>query len=89
MTCKDCLHYEACCSWFNEKIIDETSNAMNNGEIEMCSAFKDKNRFVEVVRCKDCECFERDYDDSIIGDCSDKRQNLRCNENHFCGYGRK
>ena len=48
MTCKDCLHYEACCSWFDEKVIDATSNAVNNGEIEMCSAFKDKNRLKDI-----------------------------------------
>ena len=42
---------------------------------------------VEVVRCKDCEYFDRDYDDSVIGACSNKRQKLRCNEDHFCGHG--
>lgn len=44
---------------------------------------------VEVVRCKDCEYFDRDYDDSVIGACSNKRQNIRCNENHFCSYGER
>jgi hypothetical protein len=46
-----------------------------------------KNFFPKIVCCKDCKYFSRDYDDSIIGCCTNSKQSLRCCEEHYCGYG--
>ena len=45
MTCKDCLYYSSC----NIAYLDPN---------DICEDFKNKNNFVEVVRCKDCEYCE-------------------------------
>lgn len=45
--CKDCLHYEACYAF--SKIINSAR------EVEKgCEYFKNRTKYVEVVRCKDC-----------------------------------
>ena len=45
-TCGDCIHAKICKQvnggWFSPK------------NIAYCNAFKDSNKYVEVVRCKDC-----------------------------------
>lgn len=45
--CKDCLHYEACLAF--SKVI----NAARDVE-QGCEHFKDRTKYVEVVRCKEC-----------------------------------
>lgn len=47
MTCKECVHYEACMDMYD-------GNKDDFGYIQ-CEYFKDKSRFVEVVFCKDCK----------------------------------
>lgn len=58
-----------------------------------CSSFKDKENFVEVVRCKDCKYYtaekmrcdrpEIDYDI----ECYDEWINTKPND--FCSYGKR
>lgn len=45
MTCKDCIHYEACKDWINETALQKYVE--DNG----CDKFKDKSRIVELP-CK-------------------------------------
>lgn len=46
MTCKDCVHYDACADWIPP---DELLQA-----IKACDKYKNKVEFVEVVRCSEC-----------------------------------
>ena len=63
MTCKDCIHYEACCHW-----TEEEHGAMEMTTTEQgCNYFKDKSKFIELP-CKvgDTVYYINDfYDDSI------------------------
>jgi hypothetical protein len=56
MTCKDCLHCEACegtYRYYDDEYINEVSFS---GDVrDLCTIFKNKADFVEVVRCKDCD----------------------------------
>ena len=48
MTCKDCIHYDACADWMPPtELLEEIFP-------DRCTQFKNKADFVEVVRCKDC-----------------------------------
>lgn len=49
MTCKDCVHYEACKEWCSG--IDEYIDPERKENQEPCKHFKDKNLFVELP-CK-------------------------------------
>ena len=40
MTCKDCVHYEVCCSWAAHRFVEDS--------FESCTHFKPKSRFVEL-----------------------------------------
>lgn len=40
-TCKDCLHFEVCAYCVND--------------LPICDSFKDRTKYAEVVRCKDCK----------------------------------
>lgn len=46
MTCKDCVHYEACKEWCSG--IDEYIDPEGKENQEPCKHFKDKTRFVEL-----------------------------------------
>jgi hypothetical protein len=55
MTCKDCVHFEVCefeGVYFEDIAIKNTSPDADVRDL--CSFFKNKADFVEVVRCKDC-----------------------------------
>ena len=61
MTCKDCIHYNACSGFTPTDLDRDVFDYCRKGitdEIpdieERCSSFDDKADFVEVVRCKDC-----------------------------------
>ena len=54
--CKDCLGFEFCLDRLGTTKYYDNAIAANNVE-ELCQKFKDRNRFVEVVRCKDCKMF--------------------------------
>lgn len=47
MTCKDCIHYDACCK-IGGKLQEHYMNKCNDVE---CDCFKDKSRFIELP-CK-------------------------------------
>lgn len=50
-----CLHNEVC------KYGEKRSNGMYCTE-EKCKQFKNRTKYVEVVRCKDCKWYDRNED---------------------------
>lgn len=58
MTCRDCVHYEVCAE--NDAMLGEKTIDKIKGVETHCEMFKPKSRFVEVVRCKDCDLYEED-----------------------------
>ena len=52
MICKNCVHHNVC-STFSGGIVREV--IMGNKADKQCGLFKNKEDFVEVVRCKDCK----------------------------------
>lgn len=57
-TCKDCIHEIVCISHNGyKKGLDWNNNYTPDMEVR-CDCFKNKADVVEVVRCKDCKCYE-------------------------------
>lgn len=52
-TCKDCLGFEFCLDRLGTTKYYDNAIAANNVE-ELCQKFKNRKRFIEVIRCKDC-----------------------------------
>ena len=81
LTCKECVHYDAC------HRMDREIPA------ESCKTFKNKTDIVEVIRCKDCKHLKIINTDKIYAVCEapvltqfypfeiDTRK-------HFCSYGK-
>ena len=100
MTCKDCLHYDACrdAEGMDESCL--TTDVEYEDMTKWCHCFKNKADFVEVVRCEKCKYF-REYSDAhkraverADGDCylklthSCDKQFIACRYNDFCSYGK-
>ena len=95
MTCKECIHYNACkftyieaFGSFNEEQFGQTG----------CAEFEDKSRFVEVVRCKDCKHWRYYCTDPIINYdygncCCHQWENAEfvpdTTSNDYCSYGER
>lgn len=88
-TCKDCLSYGAC-----DNIMKRYAgyDGLNPDGID-CGHFKDKSRYVEVVRCKDCKrCFEKrtKRHNNLMRFCMRVDGNeFQVNANDFCSYGER
>ena len=91
MSCRDCIHLEACLAWYNSEIscgslVDDRERFVKN---EGCDLFKLDTDVVEVVRCKDCIyyesncCFNRQWDFESSSEVPMVR------ENDFCSYGER
>lgn len=60
MTCKECLHFDACITIFKEACPNTTDKELDKIASRQqisrtCPAFKNKADFIGVVRCKDCD----------------------------------
>jgi hypothetical protein len=101
MTCKDCIHYEACSGFIPTDLDQDVFDYCQKGiadEIpdieERCSCFTDKADVVEVVRCKDCKYFTIDEGDSL-GYCTCQKipmnfvGELYPTEDFYCAYGER
>jgi hypothetical protein len=95
MTCKDCIHYEACKAIFtfafNKKLSDKVI-----GNAAECDHFKNKADFVEVVRCKDCKCYipdseldHNEYPNPLEADGLCENIDKYTDETDFCCYGER
>ena len=81
MDCKDCVHFSYCA----EK--GEYLHYKNS----VCMKFTDKNRYVDVVRCKDCIHAKTlvDSNDNFVLHCSNSDRFPIVDGNYFCGNGEK
>lgn len=67
-TCKDCLHYEACNGWVNEKALEQYVSDND------CEDFTDRSEWVhlpckvgdEIFNAEDMQEFPNTYDDDHI-----------------------
>lgn len=87
-TCKDCLGFEFCLDRLGTTKYYDKAIAANNVE-ELCRKFKDRKRFIEVVRCKDCKWLNKT---KMI--CMNKNNRVfntgkTVYSNNFCNYGAK
>lgn len=74
-TCKECLHFEPC--WEYGNILDPIHGGM------ICDSFKPAADVVKVVRCKDCEHYDK-------GGCKHFGYHTYTpdvDEDDFCSYG--
>lgn len=80
--CKDCIHFPIC-----EPYTDPNESYP---EVGGCSAFKGKDAFVEVVRCKDCEYCQKYPAGYFCYDPRDKyTDSVEVKEDDFCSYGER
>ena len=74
--CNDCLHEEVC------DISSRQMWSIMAGEKE-CTDFKERTKYAEVVRCKDCK-YQNEYGDCDIHDEWSTRK-----PDSFCCYGER
>lgn len=79
MTCKDCVCYEKCKS-------SKLDFADSAEPTHICHCFQNKDEFVKVVRCRDCDNSER-FDN--IGNYKCRFFNKNVIGIHYCSYGCK
>ena len=83
ITCKDCYLYDGCIAG-HLHCYDEEGIKKN------CESFKNKNNYVEVVRCKDCSEWDSHKPDDAeykYGRCS--LHDAEMERNDFCSYGKR
>ena len=78
MTCKNCISYDKC----SALKIDFAYSANPN---YICKYFKNKNKYVEVVRCENCKYWDDGRCESI------KNGLIReyTSSDDFCSYGER
>ena len=76
--CGDCLYFPMCSNYVDA---EETFP-----EVGGCTVFKNKDAFVEVVRCKDCKRWKYDAK-KMAGLC--KRHINYTTQWDFCSYGER
>ena len=94
MFCKNCVHHNVCLT-FSGGIVREV--IMGNKADKQCGLFKNKEDFVEVVRCKDCKHKVLTESNRVM--CSRNAQKMSCfaewygltatNDNNYCSYGER
>ena len=83
MTCKDCLCSDVCIETRDQ--IQMLAYQSRNDVEKVCSNFKDKSRFAEICRCKDCLYFE--YKVGSYGICEHWHTNSQdIFDLNYCGY---
>lgn len=81
ITCKDCYLYDGCIAG-HMHCYDEEGIKKN------CKSFKDKNNYVEVVRCEDCQFYKpfikvEDFDGRCLVHC------IQIDKEFYCQYGKR
>lgn len=54
MSCYDCIHCDRCSDF-------ESGFSAHCADVSKCKHFRNKADFVEVVRCKDCKFYQKQY----------------------------
>lgn len=81
MTCRDCIYNRVCPK------AKHIENYHLTGE---CSDFKNKEDFVEVIRCKDCIHYSPDKKSGLFHTpCNRVFALCICHEDSFCSYGER
>ena len=85
-TCEDCIGFEFCEILYTE---NEIKDIILEGDIRnLCDDFKDKENFVEVVKCKDCLYARERYGKlECINGLSFR--NTYNSPNMYCSYGER
>lgn len=89
MNCRDCLHYDAC-SMLYEKVKKRKVPTLSNNAEKKCSNFKDKDRYSEVVKCKECKYSKLHRTKSGLLDywtCTHTNFETIVESFHYCSYG--
>ena len=78
MTCERCIHYDICNEHADGLLLELAK--------DVCFRFKDKDSFVSVVRCKDCDnlYFKDDY-----YCCANHRGLTVIKPDTYCPYGER
>lgn len=77
MTCKDCVHEKVCKNAYLFKVTPPN----------VCSFFKNKADFVEVVRCRECKHCEIWNNDWFF--CKKTVNDAEVIADDFCSYGER
>lgn len=93
MTCKDCIHCEACEGtprFYDDEYIKDVTFS---GDVrDLCPTFKNKADFVEVVRCEKCK-YRITHTCAITGTktlfCDYGEKPVVVEPTHYCGYGER
>ena len=87
MTCKKCIHFDVCDSWYKQ--VEAEGLVVGEMSQQTCEKFKNKSDVVEVVRCKDCKKAE---ELTVLGEkilsCRHWNTHL-CEPTDFCSYGER
>ena len=76
-TCKECIHFDFCEPY--------TAPDESYPEANGCRVFKNKDEFVQVVRCKDC----KNYTPVEGGLSLCTLHNIAVSGKDFCSYGKR
>ena len=74
-TCKECIHFDVCEPY--------TAPDESYPEAGGCPVFKSKDKFVQVVRCKDC----KNWEDGYFGYCT--KIHAAMDYDGFCSNGER
>ncbi len=77
--CKDCLHHKVC----------EYNDNYDHHAMSLCEDFKNKDEFVKITYCRDCQNFVNNGpDDSYCSELSDGWGDniIFVNEDDFCSF---
>ena len=95
MTCRDCIHCNACHEMYLVAVSAE-DDFFERNDAETCEDFKNKADFVEVVRCKNCKHYQYTDYEGCYSYCklltnkagySDEMVDMKPND--FCSYGER
>jgi hypothetical protein len=84
-TCKECLYFEVCA--FRYKTLCKGTKVEDL--IHDCTKFKDRSKYVEVVRCKDCKYKRHNKDVDVILCNHDIGVRGLLKPDDFCSYGER
>ena len=92
--CEDCIGFNSCEAWCVavEKVLktDGVREELKKDNAEFCPSFKNKDNFVEVVRCKDCKYGEEQVPVYGVIDYKCLKTKVSClSATDFCSYGEK
>ena len=85
-TCKECFHCAACDMIYESCTGKNVSDLEFPNDAELCEYFKTHTKYVEVVRCKDCEHYNN-KDINLLPHCT--LSGITKFEDDFCSDGER